>query len=147
MMIMNGEKTLLLAGMLGMGMFALVGCGQDDDDLNEYDVSLDIFKRTSLTKCNAMGVEPESTQTIGGEAPNAYREVPTYDNECMLWAIVNIAISKGNGKVKVVKNDGTEKTERICADYTATEYYNYVSRCSKLFICIILHYFILKALS
>lgn len=37
MMIMNGKETLLIAGMLGMGMFALVGCDQDescDDNWN-----------------------------------------------------------------------------------------------------------------
>lgn len=95
---MNREKTLFMTCVLGMGMFAVVGCDQGDDDLNEYDVSLDVSKRTSLTKSNAMWVEPGST-------PSLY-DVPVEEDECMLHAIITIAT---NRRIPITYTDGSGK--------------------------------------
>ena len=81
---------LLIAG----GVAIVSSCNQEDD-YDDFECNLDVAHHTSLRRSSMLDHwETGSGQSIGG---NAYgidtaKVVPTYKDECVLWAIVTIIV-------------------------------------------------------
>lgn len=111
------KKNYFMA-ILGLCVLCLTNCNQEDD--KELFDSLDVSSHTSLTRSSAVDYESGATQSFG-EKKNPYT-VPVNQSECMLWAILTIAVDK---KIPITMSDGkTIKT--IDNEYTAEEAYNYI---------------------
>lgn len=111
-------------GILAISVITAVGCSKDEEVDDFY--NLDVEFRIPMTRSAQMDWEDGgASQTIGG-SNIPYNTVPTYDNECMLWAIVNIALTKGQGTVTIKGDNGENKKMKISTSYTASNYYDYV---------------------
>ena len=110
---------MLLATTLLAGGIVIVSCNQEDDDWDEMDVSLDVTSRTPMTKSNAM--EPGASQTLGSSVSRF--DIPVEEDECMMYAIIRIAINKGK-PITYVDNNGIERTRMIGdSGFTASDAY------------------------
>lgn len=116
------RKILFLAsiGMLSIGAITMVGCSKNDE-LDELDYNLDVSSMAPMTRSSSIDFESGATQTLGGSSTSPY-EVPIYENECMLWAILTIA---KNNHLPITMSDG-KTTKYIGSGYTAEQAYNYV---------------------
>lgn len=104
-------------GMLAISIIAFVSCNKDDVWDDQYD--LDVKYRTPMTRSStADSSESGASQTISGNQQNSF-QIPQYENECMLYAIVNIA---NLNKIPINQTNGKDP-QIISQNYSATSAY------------------------
>lgn len=107
--------------MIAISVVTIVGCNKDEV-FDDYYENLDVSNNTPLTRSGSMDYEGNGQSYYNN---NAYTP-PTYDNECVLWSLITIAVNKGS-KINVVNNkNNSVSTKKISRSYTATNAYNYV---------------------
>ena len=111
---------LLIAG----GVAIVSSCNQEDD-YDDFECNLDVAHHTSLRRSSMLDHwESGSGQTLGGNGNSVYT-VPTYKDECLLWAIVTIA-AENHIPITVIDGNGNEKKRTIGYGYTSSEAYDYL---------------------
>lgn len=122
---MKKEITFVTVGLITLSTVAIVGCSKDDE-LEVYD-NLDVTKKTPLTRSTAM----DGFEINSGGYDTSYKDVPKNEDECMLNAMIQIAVDKkipikcetydNNGQLHMVNRT-------INQDYPASKAYDYVKR-------------------
>lgn len=103
-------------GMLALGAITIISCSKDEgwDDHYKY---LNVEFMTPKTR-STNGIE------IVSSGPSLY-DIPLYENECMLYAIISIA-RKNNIPIKQI--DGSEPKTIDKGNYSATSAYNLLKK-------------------
>ena len=111
------RKSILASmGVLAMVAVTVIGCSKDEEWEDQY--NLDVEYRTPTTRSSANGIE------IGSSGPGLY-DIPQYENECMLYAIVNIA--KMN-RIPINQTNGRDPRTIGTDNYSAASAYENLRR-------------------
>ena len=100
-------------GMLAISAITVISCSKDEEFDDQYNLSVEF--RTPKTRSSSNGVETESSG-------NGYQKVPTYENECMLWSILSIAVNKG-ATLTFADFNGSTTYKKIGNHYSASTAY------------------------
>ena len=103
---------------------SFISCSSDAES-DDYYYNLDVTSRTPTTR--SLNTEIEgcgATQTFGNQPPSN-KTIPTYNGECMLWSILNVALEKKT-EVPYINNQGKTEYRKIGNNYPASDAYDYV---------------------
>lgn len=127
---MRRRITFGTIGLITISAIVIVGCSKDDE-LEMYK-ELDVTSNTPITRSTSM----DGFEINSGGYDTSYKNVPKNENECMLNAMIQIAVdnripikyetcdSKGNPKI-------VNKT--IGQNYPASSAYEYVKSIAKCY--------------